>query len=378
MLKKVNYSFLTLILAITFLFSSLNADEYKPSLLRSGVTQSRDRVSYVDSGFEAMFPPMGWTIDPTEGEGTWVKHNGSGNRGPGGFVFAGNYAAMFSNAYSYQTQGSIYTPTFDLSNAVSPAISFYWWNGDPSPNPSKIVLYTTTDGENYVEFDMIEANLCPYDGWVEYVNVLPNNVVKVKITGISDQGIADTYIDNFAIAELESSPTAQINFQRADFGSHQINGTYDVFSNIFALKNINGGTLTVNSITDLSQSSFSTDFDTTTSLQALEDYFFGFTYSPTTAGIDSVRFEIVTNGGTVAIDLIGHAYQMPENMVEVGYDRQIGKYLPTDPGTKFSYTQSIILQEEINRSNKQIDKLYYYANGYSSYNLELSIYLGHT
>jgi len=321
---------------------------------------------------------MGWTLDPATGDGAWVKHNGAGLRGPGGLVINGSYAAMFTNTYEFGTQGSITTPAFNLTNAVDPVISFYWWNGDPAVNPSKILVQTSVDGTTFDTIDTINANQCPYHSWSEYVRLLPLNVVKVRLTGVSDQGVADTYVDYFSIAELGTSPIAQVNYQRVDFGPRQINGQYNVFGNIFELKNISGDTLRVTGTTDLSQTAFSTNFDPSISLSALQSHLFNFSYHPISAGNDSVRFEIFTNGGTVAIDLIGQAYQTPENIIEIGYNNLTEKNLPTDPGTKLSYTQSLFLQEEINRPGSQINKIYYYNNGYSGFTRNLTVYLGHT
>lgn len=52
--------------------------------------------------------------------------------------------------------------------------------------------------------------------------------------------------------------------------------------------------------------------------------------------------------------------------------------MPMEPYQSFSYSQSIYLQSEINRSNVNIKKLYWYYNGNSAWTDAIKIYMGHT
>jgi len=82
---------------------------------------------------------------------------------------------------------------------------------------------------------------------------------------------------------------------------------------VFSIQNVEGGILTVSSITDLS----GTDFETTfvpagVSLGLGETYNFGFKYFGNDIGIDNAVFQIVTNGGTVSVNLTGEAATIGE------------------------------------------------------------------
>jgi len=70
---------------------------------------------------------------------------------------------------------------------------------------------------------------------------------------------------------------------------------------------------------------------------------------------------------------------LPENIIVIGTGTaELG--LPIDPYYKYSYSQSIFLQSEINKTNRNIDKIYYYWNGggAAANSNVWTVYLGHT
>ncbi|NPD45282.1 MULTISPECIES: T9SS type A sorting domain-containing protein [unclassified Lentimicrobium] len=158
----------------------------------------------INESFET-WPPADWTISPNSGTGAWVQNNGiyntdDGNAGPG-FVFDGEQAAMFSN-YDFipNIEGSITTPSFDLSSLITPYLTFQWWNNDAPLEPSLLKISTSIDGVIFVEIDVIEATGSG-DNFVEYHKVLDPDVVKIQITAVSDFGFKNTYVDAFIIDE---------------------------------------------------------------------------------------------------------------------------------------------------------------------------------
>lgn len=74
---------------------------------------------------------------------------------------------------------------------------------------------------------------------------------------------------------------------------------------VFQLKNIGTGMLSITSAT-LSGAGFTTTFNASVTLTQNAIHSFGFTFSPTTKGIKTATFTIVTNGGTFVIDLKGY------------------------------------------------------------------------
>jgi len=64
--------------------------------------------------------------------------------------------------------------------------------------------------------------------------------------------------------------------------------------------------------------------------------------------------------------------------VTIGTGSTTGQHLPVEPYYGYTYSQSIILQSEINQSNHYITKLAWYYNGYETFTDAIVIYMGHT
>ncbi|MCK5774743.1 MAG: T9SS type A sorting domain-containing protein [Bacteroidales bacterium] len=92
-------------------------------------------------------------------------------------------------------------------------------------------------------------------------------------------------------------------------GPIEINTTEES-GDIFTIANIGDAPLSINSITDLSATEFSTNFNDAITLDAGEEYSFSFSYSPTDLVDDEVDFVITTDYGNGTIHLSGSAYDM--------------------------------------------------------------------
>jgi M6 family metalloprotease-like protein len=64
--------------------------------------------------------------------------------------------------------------------------------------------------------------------------------------------------------------------------------------------------------------------------------------------------------------------------VTIGQGTLTNLGMPIEPNQFYSYTQSIYLQSEINRSNVSIKKLFWHFNGNSAFTDAIKIYMGHT
>ena len=158
----------------------------------------------LEESFES-WPPNGWTLNPETGAGSWVQNDGdfpsgTGNAGPG-FVMDGDFAAMFNN-YDYlpEVSGSMTSPEFDLNSLTNPLLTFYWWNNDAPLEPALLIVMSSTDGINFMSLDTIEAKGSG-ENWVEYYKILDHNVTNIRLVGISDYGLKNTYVDALSIAE---------------------------------------------------------------------------------------------------------------------------------------------------------------------------------
>ena len=82
--------------------------------------------------------------------------------------------------------------------------------------------------------------------------------------------------------------------------------------NVFQLKNVGNGNLTISSVTGLSGTPFTSNINTGISLAMNQTHDFGFTFTPTANGIFNATVQIITNGGTKTITLKGYANYIAE------------------------------------------------------------------
>ncbi len=371
---------MVLLAVINFCFASTEKDE---SIARTGLQRTAAMLNlldnnYFEEGFEGTFPPADWQIDPASGEdGAWIQDDGT-SYGPGA-AFEGAFAAMFSNYdYSTDVQGSLITPELDLSAATAPQLHFVWWNNDGSYSPAKLTVYTSVDGSSYVELVDIETFESGDQSWVAVSKYLSSDVKYIKFTATSDFGMKNTFIDNVYINEGPAGPSANLNMAAAQFPEIAVGSTIDPWGDAFVLSNQGNEDLIINSVTDLSGTEFTTNFDASTVIPMEGSYAFGFEYAPVDTDADAVVFEINTNGGVVTVELSGNGYVLAENVVEIGVDLVVDQHLPVVPNHPFSYSQSIFKAEELNLVDKQIEKIYYHYNGGVAIDDQISIYLGHT
>ncbi len=180
-------------------------------------------------------------------------------------------------------------------------------------------------------------------------------------------------------AELSNQAMPVTNFSEWQAGMRPVG--ISKTSQTFKLINQGLEPLTVSGITDLSATSFSTTFvPADVNLVAGESYEFTFTFNPTEVGTFEQAFEIETNGGNVTVMLYGNCdYEIPANVVEIGWDTEnLEKHLPMSPSDKYSYSQSIYKQDEINVANQAIHKIFYHQKSTTAQNDSVKIYMGHT
>jgi len=377
MMKK-----LLLVLMVLFTLTVMWAVQKDYDVVRSGLTRTaaverENRISYLSENFENAFPAEGWVLSPASGSGAWLQNDGS-SYGPGS-VLEGDYAAMFDNwNYSSGTEGSLITPTLDLTAATNPVLKFNWWNNDSDSDPAQLMIYTSTDGSSYTLLDQIDVFGSGETCWVGYSKFISTDVSNVKITGVSDYGVKNTFIDQVSIEDGPTEPEAYVNMSAAYYYEVQVGSSFDPYGDSFTITNNGVGSLTVDSITDLADADFNTNFDTSIALANGESHSFGFTYSPSAAEHDSLNFEIVTNGGTVTIALTGDGFILDEGMVQIGSGYEVTQSIPCEPAWQYTYSQSLYKQDEINISDKQIETIWYQFNGNSAFTDDVDIYMGHS
>ncbi len=383
-MKKLKLSVLflfTMSLAINMAFSQKEMKKMVKEPKIEGIFNfekdfSFSKEAFLDEGFEGDFPPTNWTLSPGTGD-DWAQDAGT-EHGPGA-PYSGSYCAFFNDYdYALDATASMITPALDFSAATAPRLYFAYWDGSGS---DVVEVKVSTDGTNYTTVYTTESDV---DVWtvlvVDLASYAGESTVYVEFAGTSVYGFTNPHIDNVLIEEGPTEAILSINYSSVDFGEIPVGIDYNPFGDVFEISNTGGALLTVTTVTDLSGTEFSTNFVAGDVSVPYGDsvYAFGFTYSPVDEDADTVEFIIETNGGTDTIMLTGQAYVIPDDVVEVGYESWTGTSLPMEPFFRYSYSQSIYLQSELNVTGKRISKLLYHYNGNSAWTEEISVYMKHT
>jgi len=84
-------------------------------------------------------------------------------------------------------------------------------------------------------------------------------------------------------------------------------GTPTTTGNVYTISNVGTGTVSITSMSGLTGTPFTTNFNSAITLTLGQTHSFGFTYTPTAPGVHTATFTIVTNGGTKTITLTANA-----------------------------------------------------------------------
>ena len=278
-----------------------------------------------------------------------------------------NYQLEFDIAATYYANSSAYTLTGDDTVAVVISTDGgNTWNKsnilklwDANTNPSEI---TPTGIHNVISLGSYTSE-----------------VVIAFYVSSSSGATGHIYVDNVKIKTFATTPLLEVLEPLVwNAGPQLINNT-DTSGMVFSIRNSGIGTLTINSITDLSGTEFTTNFNTAITLDSADVHTFSFDYTPTDLVNDSLYFVISTDYGIDSILLKGEAYELASCEIEIGTDNQEIN-LPANFNYNYSFSQSIFLQSEIDRTNQEFKKVYFYYNGADQFTneREFTIYMKHT
>ena len=134
-----------------------------------------------------------WATDPFEGEG---------------------YAMYASASWNPSYYGELYSPELDMGDADFSSISFYWWNKDDCggnyeyPFSSRLYLYYTINGTDYVFMDSIDACGCEASGkeaYRYYEKHLPVTHSGYMIKAVGNYGSSNIQLDQLRIKAFDSA-----------------------------------------------------------------------------------------------------------------------------------------------------------------------------
>jgi hypothetical protein len=317
---------------------------------------------------------------------------------PGEFGVPVDYNPNNSNAALARTgygKSWLLSPSFDIGTTHNYQLEFdialtNYTSSSASytlaGNDTIAIVISTDNGQTWNKSNILKhwdastnASAITTSGIHEIVDLSAySNNVKIAFY-VSGNGTAGyVYIDNVKIISFSTEPLLEVLTPVCYAGPQLLNGT-DTSGSVFKIRNSGIDTLYIDSITDLSSTEFSTNFNTAIALDSGSVYSFSIDYTPTDLINDSMYFVIYTAYGVDSIFLIGSAYDLAPCEVEIGTDSQEVS-LPINFIYNYSFSQSIFLKSEINRANQQFKKVYFYYNGYDQFinKREFTIYMKHT
>lgn len=261
-------------------------------------------------GDDAIFPAYGWT---NNAEKQWLR---------GLIPAVGNYSAGVPEWGA--GEAIMMTPYISLPDSFR--MSFWWADNNnqfPEGKAPRIIGHDTTffqasldHGATWTDISVLSAE-SPEQWHKDYFDLAAwaSDSLLLRWRDVTDgdyyldRGVA---LDEIIIEYNNPNPTATINSNLWD-ASVILVGDTTHSGDIFTIQNIDGGILTINSVTGLD----GTDFSTTlvpeeVSLSLGETYSFGFSYSSPEISIDNAVCVIETNGGTLYITLQGEAQTIGE------------------------------------------------------------------
>lgn len=255
----------------------------------------------LSEGFEGTtFPPTGWTVTAS----TFARSTTN--------YISGAYSARYNATATGANQSGKQLRTTKLTvNASSPALVFKARAGTTARSEQIKVGYSTTGSAPFTYFPT-NASLTTSAQTFTYATsgLTPGDYYFVLETycSLTNSASRTWIIDDITGPALwvNPNPIASLNISSWAAGA-LAPGDASYSDDIFQLSNTGQGTLTITSITNLSGTEFTTNFNTSTTLVNGQVYEFGFSYQPVNYGTDNQSFQIVTNAGTVTISLSGSA-----------------------------------------------------------------------
>lgn len=247
----------------------------------------------ISEGFEGTtFPPTGWA---TNGTTTFSRSTTS--------PITGTASAYYTNSSTISGVRLI-TPKLAVSGTSAP-ITFKAKRGNTNRLEQITVAYSTSNSGPWTNLTTFTPTATAATYTQATTGITPGNYFFALVPTSTNTNQAKAFwIDDVTGPEIATTVSLNITSWNA---GNLAPGDQARSDNIFTLSNTGGGTLTVTSVTNLSSTEFTTNFNSSVNLVYGQTHDFGFTYNPLNYGADNVNFQIVTNAGTVTVALSGSA-----------------------------------------------------------------------
>lgn len=245
---------------------------------------------------------------------------------------------------------------------------------------NKIDIGIMTDRTNISTFSLLKSIelLDEFENYSFCINSIVTSepyYIAFKGQNLNNSIQLEVFIDDFKIIEAPMDTSIVFSDNIWDTGTRPVG--YTSLSPTYTLTNFGQNSITIYNTTDLSDSPFSSDFNSEEIvIEFGQTYEFTFNFTPTEIGSFTKDFIIESSSGVDTIQLIGKSeYELPDNIVEIGWDTvSFSPSLPMVPTTKYSVSSCNYMQENINVDGQAIYKIYYRQKSQTHLNDAIQIY----
>ncbi len=254
-----------------------------------GIQPNEVSLTLLEDFESADWPPNGWQTT------TWTQSNSS--------PIAGTYSARYYTG-GQSSGAQLITPKLAVDGTSAP-ITYKAKCGTTSRSEHIYTRYST-NGSTWTTLHDATLTSAAQTFTVPVTGLAAGSYYFCFETySTNTQATGKTYILDDVTGPILAT-TAAVNLTTWNAGN-VAPGESASSGLIFQLSNVGSGILTISSVTDLSASEFKSTINPAVQLVYGQVHEFSFTYDPLNYGTDNQAFQIVTNGGTLTINLTGSA-----------------------------------------------------------------------
>jgi hypothetical protein len=258
-------------------------------------------VTNIEEGFEGVGVPANWSLFDGNGDGkTWIVSSSRPNSGT---------QSMEAKRSTVANDEWLISPRIEVkknSMLVFYAKSSYRWNNDHIE-----VLLSKTGRNTSKDFtvELVAKEKVPSSAYKKYeidlstvAGITVGDEVIIAIKSVSGSGSYSLYVDDFSVTP---PPPMSLNTNVWNVQT-DVNKTVNS-GDVFEIINNTESEITINSVTDLSATPFTTTVAAAQKIAVGGKITFGISYAPTAEGDNVIDMVIATTAGDVTIKLNGKA-----------------------------------------------------------------------
>jgi len=179
---------------------------------------------YLTEGFEASFPPSGWTEFQVDGTNSWQQTELEVN--------TGTYSAFFDD-FNGNNDVWLISPAIDLSSASSPVLTYFenvnFSNWADQHNVLASTDYSGSGDPNLATWNIINSDIGVEDTWIQKgpydISYYSGSTIYIAWQYVGDYA-SEWYIDDVLIEEAPATVLSWFNLQAPQ------NATIDISQNV--------------------------------------------------------------------------------------------------------------------------------------------------